>query len=209
MKDTMLLFDLDGTLWDSGATVAAGWNAVLTAEQPGREALTTESIHRVMGRTMDEIAETLFSEPDPVRRAALLARCEQSEMEYIRRQGGVLMPGVLETLERLRERGYRMAVVSNCQTGYVPAFFETMGLGGFFCDYEEWGRTGRSKGENIRLVMRRNGCEDAWYIGDTRGDARAAKEAGIPFIHAAYGFGEVPGSVYTLERFAELEELFE
>ena len=59
-----------------------------------------------------------------------------------------------------------------------------------FCDYEEWERTGLTKGENIRLVMERNGYRKAVYVGDTRKDQEAAQAAGIPFIHASYGFGK-------------------
>ena len=48
-----------------------------------------------------------------------------------------------------------------------------------------------SKGENIRLVIQRNAIDRAVYVGDTQGDLDAADFAGIPFIRAAYGFGQV------------------
>ena len=54
-----ILFDLDGTLWDSAEGVAASWNEVL--EEKGRpERCTVESIHSVMGKTMDAIGRILF-----------------------------------------------------------------------------------------------------------------------------------------------------
>ena len=34
-KDTLLLFDLDGTLWDSAIPVAEAWNEVFQRESPG------------------------------------------------------------------------------------------------------------------------------------------------------------------------------
>ena len=39
--------------------------------------------------------------------------------------------------------------------------------------------------------MERNGLSEAVYVGDTQGDANSCKEAEIPMIYAAYGFGEV------------------
>jgi HAD superfamily hydrolase (TIGR01549 family) len=108
-----------------------------------------------------------------------------------------------ETLQALREEGYTLSIVSNCQRGYVEAFLRGSGLGAYFADYEEWERTCRPKGENIRLVMERNGFERAVYVGDTGKDEEAARVAGIPFIHAAYGFGkaEAPeGVIGSLEE---------
>ena len=68
------------------------------------------------------------------------------------------------------------------------------------------GRTGRGKGENIRLLMDRNGIEAAAYVGDTQGDERSAREAGIPFIHAAYGFGTAQAPDAVIRDIAELPD---
>lgn len=43
----------------------------------------------------------------------------------------------------------------------------------------------------IRLLMKKHSCKSAVYIGDTDGDCKAARKADIPFVHAAYGFGEI------------------
>ena len=52
------------------------------------------------------------------------------------------------------------------------------------------GRTGMDEGRNIKLIMERNGIDNAVYVGDTEGDENAARYAGIPFIWASYGFGK-------------------
>ncbi len=96
-----------------------------------------------------------------------------------------------------------MAVVSNCGLGYIEAFFSGNQTGGYFDDYENAVRTGKTKGENIRLVMERNGIERAIYVGDTMGDCEAARAAGIPFLHAAYGFGSVPDAP-AVHAFSEI-----
>ena len=79
-------------------------------------------------------------------------------------------------------------------------------MGDLFDDYEEWERTGKVKGENIRLVMERNGFRKALYIGDTRKDQEAAQLAGIPFLHAAYGFGEAEKPDGILRELTELPD---
>ena len=60
-------------------------------------------------------------------------------------------------------------------------------LGEYFKDFTCPAYTGRLKGENIRIIMERNGLSEAVYVGDTQGDANSCKEAEIPMIYAAYG----------------------
>ena len=209
MRKPFLLFDLDGTLWDAGPEVAQSFNEVLEKIEPKYAGLTTERIHSLMGKTMDAIADELFCEEKLERRMELLSQCSAYEVEYIKKSGGTLYPGVLRCLSVLRERGYKMAIVSNCQTGYVPAFLSSMKMREFFTDYEQWGNTGKTKGENIRLVMERNNEYIAYYIGDTQGDCEAAAYAGIPFVHAAYGFGQVNRCEYSLQAFGDLLSIFQ
>ncbi len=51
--------------------------------------------------------------------------------------------------------------------------------------------------------MSRNGLHTAVYLGDTRSDQEAAAQAGIPFIHAAYGFGEADPGACRIASFSE------
>ena len=208
-KDTMLLFDLDGTLWDSAPAVAEAWNEVFRRECPGLKPLTVDDIHGVMGMTMKEIGDSLYPEYQSPRRAAIFDRCCTYEVEYLYSHCGTLYPDFRPTLETLKDRGYDLAVVSNCQLGYVKAFLSSSGAADLFIDYEEWERTGLPKGENIKLVMARNGYTKGIYIGDTKKDREAALLAGIPFIHAAYGFGEVPEADAVIHSLSELPEAVE
>lgn len=203
----MLLFDLDGTLWDSAQSVAESWNEIFAARDASLPMLTAEDIHRVMGMTMKEIAETLQPGMDPAWRDTVFDECCRHEVDYLYEHPGVLFPRLQETLEALRDDGYTMAIVSNCQRGYVESFLHGSGLGSLFADYEEWERTGLPKGENIRLVMERNGYTRAVYIGDTRKDEEAARVAGIPFIHAAYGFGDAEAPEGVIGDISELPAL--
>ncbi len=200
-----ILFDLDGTLWDSADGVAAAWNMALEGMGLPPRA-TRDSVHAVMGKTMDVIARIMFAEETEEEAQRKMAVCMKTENEYLRIHGGMLFEGLEETLKALREDGWFLAVVSNCQVGYIEAFLERHRLGACFDDRECFGRTGHGKADNIRLVLERNGLERALYLGDTRGDYDAAAEAGIPFIHAAYGFGEVPEGTPRITDIRELPE---
>ncbi len=200
----MILFDLDGTLWDSAAAVAESWNIVIEKEVGKGHELSADDISSNMGKTMNEIADIQFAYLPVPDRYELSRKCEIFENEYITEHGGVLYEGVRDTLEDLLDSGIKMAVVSNCQEGYIKAFLDSMKMHRYFVDYEEWGRTGLLKADNIRLVMERNGEDRAVYVGDIQKDADAAAEAGIPCIWAAYGFGHIDRPAAVIRSFSEL-----
>ena len=204
MKDVLLLFDLDGTLWDSAAPVAESWNEVFQRECPGLQPLTVDDIHGVMGMTMKEISLALYPDIRMERRDEIFDICCKYEVEYLYSHCGTLYPDFRTVMESLKGEGYDLAVVSNCQRGYVDAFLTSSGARDLFIDYEEWERTGLTKAENIRLVMERNGYTKGIYIGDTKKDREAALLAGIPFIHAAYGFGTVDSPDGMIHALSEL-----
>ena len=55
--------------------------------------------------------------------------------------------------------------------------------------------------------MERNQIQSPVYVGDTQGDADACRDAGVPFVFAAYGFGQVPDAEVRIERIADLEKI--
>lgn len=200
----MVIFDLDGTLWDSSVQVAESWNLLIKQEYGYERGLSAADISRNMGKTMNDIADDLFADIPEDERYALARKCETFENGYITEHGGRLFDGVGETLCMLRDAGVPMAVVSNCQEGYVKAFMDSMDMWKYFADYEEWGRSGLLKADNIKLVMERNGAERAVYVGDIQKDSDASHEAGVPCIWAAYGFGEISDAEAVIQNFREL-----
>ena len=49
--------------------------------------------------------------------------------------------------------------------------------------------------------------DDAVYVGDIQGDYDASMDAGVKFIHAAYGFGTIEDKVPEIHKFCELENV--
>ncbi len=119
----------------------------------------------------------------------------------------VLFPGVVEGIQKLAEK-YALFVVSNCQVADLKRFTELSGLGACFKDMECLGATGRSKGENISALMRRNRLTKAAYIGDSAGDQIAARQAGADFYHAKYGFGSPAQECMGFDSFGEVKDFF-
>ena len=171
-----IIFDMDGTLWDSAANVAESWNLAIKQDGSVDKKLTEQDIQGVMGKTMDVIADILFPELEKEARMKLLDQCCSMENDYLREHGGVLYPKLEETLS---------------------AYFE---------DIECYGNNLRQKGDNIRLLADRNGLTEAVYVGDIQGDYDASCHAGVGFIHAAYGFGTIAADVPEIHTFEELTE---
>lgn len=199
---------MDGTLWDSAANVARSWTDVVQAQYGMDRVITTRDIQSIMGKTMVEIADAIFPQEDPQRRMEILKACCEEENAYLSIHGGVLYPELEETLKILSAR-YPLYIVSNCQSGYIEAFLGYYHFGHYFEDIQCYGDNQKPKGFNIRLLADRNGLERGIYVGDTQGDYDATMEAGLEFIYAAYGFGEVAQPVTRLERFADLPEILE
>lgn len=202
-----ILFDLDGTLWDSGKQVMESWNEVLAKQPDIDRRLTVEDMHGFMGLPMDEIGRRCFQGQglSKERIEEIMRACETYENEYIRQHGGKLFPHLEQVLEQL-SKDYVLAIISNCQVGYIEAFLEYHQLGRYFSDFESFGNTGLQKGDNIRLVCERNQLDQALYVGDIQGDYDSACKARIPFILAGYGFGQVDAQVPVIHDLTELPE---
>jgi phosphoglycolate phosphatase len=204
-----IIFDMDGTVWDSSENVARSWT-VKVQEAGFDRVVTQDDIKSVMGKPMDVIADTLFTYTKKGKqRNALREACEHYEIEYLREHGGTLYPDVIKTWEKLKKDGYHLYIVSNCQAGYVEAFLEFFKIpwGDPSClieDIECYGNNFLQKDENIKLLADRNGLTSACYVGDIQSDYDATMKAGFPFIHAAYGFGTIDAEVPKISKFREL-----
>ncbi len=201
--DKGIIFDMDGTLWDSSEQVAKSWNLAIRDSGAADLVLSADDIQRVMGMTMEAIADELFGMLSKEDRMKLLSHCCNVENDYLRENGGRLYEGVEETLGILKE-SYPLFIVSNCQSGYIEAFLDYYGFGQYFTDIECYGNNLKQKAENIRLIVGRNHLKQAVYVGDIEADYRASKEAGVDFIHAAYGFGKIGDQVKEVSDFREL-----
>lgn len=198
-----IIFDLDGTLWDSTSSVLNAWNKTLEKYTEVKNSITVDDMKGVMGLVIRDIAKIFFPYLEEEKRMEIIKDCCKNECDYLEKQGGILYDRLEETLKEL-SKVYKLFIVSNCECGYIESFFKFHRLDKYFSDFENPGRTGLVKGENIKLIIKRNNLINPMYVGDTAGDLEAASYAGIPFIYARYGFGQVKDYDYVIDNFAEL-----
>lgn len=203
-----IIFDVDGTIWDSTDPVAEAWNLAIEKNSSLDVRVDRQILSRLFGKTMTEIGDALFPMiEDADRRAALLDACYNYENLYLEEHPGTLYEGVTETIRSLSEK-YSLFIVSNCQCGYIEVVMKSTGIGPYIKDHLCFGETQTPKGETIRTLMERNGLKDVVYVGDTQGDADACRAAGVPFIFAEFGFGDVPDAEIKIQKFSDLKTLY-
>lgn len=204
-----LIFDLDGTLWDSRATIIKIWNKVLNKHQLIKKDLKPEDMNQYMGLLADDILKAIVPGISNEKVDEVLSEIVQNENKVLHVEGGILYAGVAETLKKLAEN-HKLFIVSNCQDGYIEAFLEYYQFNELFTDIESYGRTKKPKSENIRLIMERNdlNIENSVYIGDTQTDYNSAISNNLPFIFCEYGFGALSTNDYkpSVSKFSELKD---
>ena len=198
MSATALLFDLDGTLWDSRP-----WFARILSDLTGTDPTQLE--------------QRLASGTSIVR---LTDECGVSQ-STLARQAGIasaslqLYDDALPTLETLAAREIPMAVVTNLPARLVTPMTDGAGLAGFF-DTVVTPRpfngipakpSARGVYAALRAISKQPG-PDIWFVGDGTVDAGAAHSAGVSFAWASYGYEPNPPA-QTDQELARLQDVLD
>lgn len=186
----LLIFDLDGTLIDSRLDLANAVNA--TRRHMGRPPLPNERVYTYVGNGAPILIRRAMGEQ------ATEAEIEEALEFFLEYYGQhvldntVLYPGVREAIDRLRDAGKRLAVLTNkpvrmSQTiidglGIAPHFFRVYGGNSF--EFKKPNPIGIEK-----LMAEASAGRDATLmIGDSSVDVRTARNAGIPCCGVTWGF---------------------
>ncbi|MBR5317960.1 MAG: HAD family hydrolase, partial [Lachnospiraceae bacterium] len=198
-----IFLDIDGTLWDSTHIVSEAWNEVLSPKPEINFVVTPELLKTLFGKPLSEIAAAIFKDFPKEKQTELIDECCEREHEVLAVKSGIIFDGVVDTIKELAKK-YPVCIVSNCEAGYIELVCDKLGIKDYIKDGECPGYSGLGKGDNIKLVMERNGFKDIVYVGDTQGDYEATRIAGVPFVYCKYGFGNPEGYEYSIEKFSEL-----
>lgn len=206
MRPDGVLFDLDGTIWDNTANAAAAWELVLRTVPEQPPIPTREDIRDCCGFALPGLAEHLLPTLPLERAMEIVLECYKHEGPVTRKNGGILYPGIEETLRQICEE-QPLFLISNCSPEYLSAFFDAHGLGRYFRDSACCVNENTTKAGNISGICKEYGLRAPVYVGDTIMDYNAATEAGCDFIFAAYGFGQVPQARWRIDSFSDLKTL--
>ena len=204
-KFDAIILDIDGTIWNTTTIVAIAWNRAIDISGFLANKVTAQDLQKEFGKTMDVIAFDLWPNLSDVERTALMSLCCSEEQIALKDNVlDICYESVCETVKKMSVT-HNFYVVSNCQSGYIELMLAQTGLEPYIKDYECFGNTGKGKAENLQLIISRNRIQAPVYIGDTRGDEESCIQCGIPFIWAAYGFGEAHNYYAKIDSFSEIE----
>ena len=204
-----LIFDVDGTLWDSVHVITIAWGDAIKDHTDLPVNFDDEVLTRLFGNTMKDIFDTLYPEVPAEEFAKVEPYLYEYQYRYLIDYKNPLYEGMKETLKTLGEK-YDLYVVTNANVGYVESVIKANGLQGYFKDWMCYGDTKQVKSFTIRALMDRCGIdpERAVYIGDTHMDEEASSAAGIDFIYCNYGMGKAKSPMAEISKPTELLELF-
>ena len=192
MKSQLFLFDLDGTLIDSRADLAAATNRM--RERHGLAPLPIDTVASYVGDGVRTLAlralEGAPVDPDLAAREIGAAYAEHLTDHT------AAYPGVDAGLRALRAAGHVLALVTNKPGPHARRLFEHFGWTPLFAVLLGGGDLPELKPSPLPLqeAMRRTGHVpgNSWMVGDHHTDLEAARRAGVRSIYLASGIGH-PG----------------
>lgn len=208
----MIGFDLDGTLLDTSADLAAATNHALALV--GRPALSPDRIRAMIGGGAERmlalaLAETGGADPQ------LLARGYPALLDFYGDNltaGTVAFPGMIDTLDALAARGVKLAVVTNKRAAFTRPLLRNIGLTDRFDCILSGDTLGPGSAKPspalIHEMIQRCGGGRAAFVGDSTFDMLAARNAGIPGVAVSFGFANAPieqlGADAVIDHYDEL-----
>ena len=200
-----ILFDLDGTLWNALDTITEAWNKAMK-EHNLKYSFSLETMKSFMGLTPKETAPLAFKDVDLNKGLEYFVLCLNEEIKYLRVHPGKLYEDEEEVLKELSKH-YPLFIVSNSDKGYIEDYLNAYDFNKYFKDHVCAGDTDLEKWQNILYIKNKYQLEEIIYVGDTKKDLNESIKAGVKFIHASYGFGEIEEEVLKISKLRELPDL--
>jgi phosphoglycolate phosphatase len=207
-----VVFDLDGTLIDSGPDLARLLNKVLI--ECGRSEIDPIRVQGFIGDGVAKLVERGFAATGDAGSEQCRIATERFLALYEAEPAALTRPysGVAETLDRLRREGRRLAVCTNKAERVTHAVLKALGIDEYFQAVIGGDTLAARKPDPapLRAAIERLGLAhaEAVMIGDNEHDAATAEAAAVPFVLVAYGYARVPLASLTaaaiVERFDEI-----
>lgn len=190
------IFDLDGTLCDSVESIACCANKVM--RELGRKEAAAEEYYYFVGEGVDMLIRRLLQFGGD-EECALFDEAKKRYMKYFETDclyHVVPYEGIVETLKGLKEKGARLAVLSNKPHENTKKVIESVFGAGLF----DWvqGQTPeiprKPDPAGAFAVAEKLGVqpEDCLYVGDTGTDMKTGSSAGMYTVGVLWGFREEP-----------------
>lgn len=217
MRKKLLIFDVDGTVWDSEKDVYLAFNHTLK-ENAGFE-ITKEEFQNLAGLHL----EVMFEKVLPNDKKNLAEEYAKKYKKYYIDEGHytdatTLFENVKNTIDTFKNKGFYMAVASSKPKRILDkmvAYFDLKGFN-YVLGTEESNFKHKPDPEIVNYIMKELNCtkEETVIIGDSKSDIMCGKNAEIDTIAVTYGYDkkenlENSNPTYIIDDFGKLLELIE
>ena len=203
-----IIFDIDGTIWDATGTAVHAYNEALKTRPDLGVNVTPDDLKKLFGLPMEEIGRRLLPMTTPEESHDLMEKVAAHEPVFLHKYPPKAYPGADKVFSSLSEK-IPVLIVSNCQAGYIHDCVTLTGLKSYVTEGICPADTGLLKAENIRLLVEKYHLAAPVYVGDTDMDHDACKKAGVPFVFAAYGYGQTEDPDAVIQCMEELPDVLE
>ena len=214
MTKPVLVFDLDGTLLDTMGDLTASMNHVLV--EAGYEALESEQVRKMVGagvrvlmsrgltankvEVTDEVLDPLL--------AKFLKYYETHIADYTQP-----FPEILEVIERLRGNGWKTAICTNKPERLTHPLIRVMNMEHLFDSIVGGDTFSKNKPDAMPVfgaIDQAGGARaGSIFVGDSKTDINAARNAGLPVIAVDFGYTDIPvrelGPDIVISHYNQLE----
>ena len=176
-----IIFDLDGTLVNDVEVHLEAWKKAMEdlGRRPTEEEV--EAYRRAVGKSLKDILRDIYGEVDE----DFYQRVRELKNKHFRELIGKVRPIIKrDVLEELK-KGYKLAVFTSTNAQTARDLLRAAKIEDLFDAIVTADDVERAKPdpEGLLIAMRRLGCEDAIFVGDTVFDEETARRAGVRFIH--------------------------
>ena len=189
METKVIIFDFDGTLCDTRSNIITAFRA--TMEHLGLEMRDEETCGATIGLTLRDGFKSMYPEFDDAKIDYCVETYRQIFAERRKELMPDLFPGVKETLEALRKRGYRMTIATSRLTDSLMLFMRHHGIDHYF-EYAVGSDSVTHHKPHPEPALKTLAAlnitpSEAIMVGDMPVDIAMAHNAGIRAIGVDYG----------------------
>ena len=189
LKQSIILFDLDGTLTDSEEGIIRSTQYM--QEKMGQRIWSAEELHFIVGPPlMQSFTKEFGMAQEMAEKAVAIFRERYATIGLFENS---VFPGVVELLQALRKKGKRLAVATSKKEDLAVRILEHFEIADYFevigGDRREVGRDNKAKVIDYVLETMQAKKDDVIMIGDRKHDIEGAKLCGLESVGVLYGYG--------------------
>ena len=205
-----LIFDLDGTLFDTAGDLAAGMNAALS--HLGLQRVDAGEVRNLVGHGARAMLKRgiLLSSGEQIEDGSVLEDAHRVFLDYYHCNIGVHtlpFPGVIEMITAYRQQGVVIGICTNKREGSARQLVDALGYADLFDALVGGDSAHAAKPDHapVQMTLDRLSVRHAIFIGDSDTDIGAAASMGLPALIATFGYGPVTRISETVGLFDDYD----